>query len=497
MCAIYSLKNKYTTLHIDPTLQGVPFIYLALDYGSGNDLWSKVSYHQLIYREKITTDNVEISDYVWLKDLRGMVKKYVLSFQMVSKASIDHLALNKGSGNDSQSKVGNFTLGEGEKNYETTLSLYLLFSPLTSALSKRDFKHYRDYGFDISADVWEKYCSSQEDCSFSGPLWLPSHSSRAMGVAKSRKCIALYCLMNVKSGNSLNEILHDAPTFASLMQHIQKSSGIDHLALNDGSGNDSQCKSDIICPCHNGHPRTTVLIFLANSIENPDHPINQDTILHIYSGIFNLLGDSLLPNSITNRCMEDSKVLQHIQLVPRGLLTFQSYCLPSFLKRNGSCKKNIRNSLSGRVLYFCSRSSVASCMKQSGHVPSLETNIKDKHPSEAVRPPPFYMEKKKCVPYTGIPTMKHVIMRWPSLSLSLHDMITYKKLLGIEHPSEAVRPHHFTWRRRNVCHIQCILILGENGGMVVRGLQLSNFTNLIFVLNPDDFINQDNILDIS
>lgn len=164
-----------------------------------------------------------------------------------------------------------------------------------------------------------------------------------------KKLFALNSWTAVKSGKSCYETLHKAPTLQedSHLKHIHESSGVDHLSLNEGSAIDSQSKArhdkkkiidkaeisdyegeaahwldvyntdsglaskvnqgalDFGGKWRNGCHRTT-------SIENPDDHINQDSILDISSGILHLLGDSLLPKSITKRCLEDSKVLQQV-----------------------------------------------------------------------------------------------------------------------------------------------------------------------------------------
>ncbi|KAI3747662.1 hypothetical protein L6452_10231 [Arctium lappa] len=164
-----------------------------------------------------------------------------------------------------------------------------------------------------------------------------------------KKFYALNSWTTVKSGKSCYQTLHNAPTLQddSHLKHIQKSSVVDHLSMNDGSAidlrskarhdkkkiidkaeisdyegeaarwldvynTDSGCTSkenqgalDFGGKWRNGCHRTT-------SIENPDDHINQDSILDISSGILHLLGDSLLPKSITKRCLEDSKVLQQV-----------------------------------------------------------------------------------------------------------------------------------------------------------------------------------------
>ncbi|XP_024976995.1 DNA mismatch repair protein MLH3 isoform X2 [Cynara cardunculus var. scolymus] len=305
-------------------------------------------------------------------------------------------------------------------------------------VSKRNFKHCRDDGFDLSAGEVEKdifnfddmrYSSPQEDISFSShmvassflkgngrckknirnsqidsvlfpqqcdflnetertcsesngkhktfvPVAAPHHVSssfyadgekskiaqcslqdkhprRSRSAPPSyrgkKKFFALTSWTTIKSGKSCYKALHNAPTLQedSHLKHLQKSSGVDHLSQNEGPAIDSQSKSrhdkkkiidkaeisdyegeaahwldvyetdsgvtskenqgalDFGGKWRNECHRTT-------SMENPDDHTNQDSILDISSGILHLLGDSLLPKSITKRCLEDSKVLQQV-----------------------------------------------------------------------------------------------------------------------------------------------------------------------------------------
>nr|XP_043633823.1 DNA mismatch repair protein MLH3 [Erigeron canadensis] len=164
-----------------------------------------------------------------------------------------------------------------------------------------------------------------------------------------RKFLALNNWMTVESGSFHHVTLHDSPTLqeANHQKHIQKPSDIDHLALEEGSASDLLSKARLdkkkvvhkadisdyeVAATHSLDVSNTNSDFtleenqgaldlggkwrngcpLTSSIQKPHDLINQDNILDISSGLLHLSDDSLLPKSMSKKCMEDCRVLQQV-----------------------------------------------------------------------------------------------------------------------------------------------------------------------------------------
>ncbi|KAL4577787.1 hypothetical protein LXL04_013901 [Taraxacum kok-saghyz] len=230
---------------------------------------------------------------------------------------------------------------------------------------ERNFKLRRDKWFDLFAheeeeeemDVWDLY-DKNETCIPSTQITQDnkpirrrrrrrSHSAPPSYKGK-RKFMALNTHITVKPLH--NHTLQEA-------SHVQKSSGVDHLLVEEAPGptNDLQFqptrhdKKRVI----EGKAANSLCLDLYNtdsdftSRDNEDfggkwrsgYPwacssiiekkhddvIYEDSILDISSGILHLSGDSLLPKSITKKCLDDSKVLpqvdkKFIPIVGAGIL---------------------------------------------------------------------------------------------------------------------------------------------------------------------------------
>ncbi|CAH1437119.1 unnamed protein product [Lactuca virosa] len=159
-----------------------------------------------------------------------------------------------------------------------------------------------------------------------------------------RKFIALNSQMSVKSGNSQFETPHNASLQeASDLRHVQKSSGVDHLLLEEGEGPTKarHDKKKVIDKAeisdYEGEAAHCLDVFNTDSDftsrdnegaldfgekwrrgypwdSNIEKKGDEDKILDISSGILHLSGDSLTltPKSISKKCLDDSKVLQQV-----------------------------------------------------------------------------------------------------------------------------------------------------------------------------------------
>ncbi|PWA95111.1 DNA mismatch repair protein family [Artemisia annua] len=135
-----------------------------------------------------------------------------------------------------------------------------------------------------------------------------------------KKFVALNSCMTDNSDKSHDEKLH-APTLqeasnASHQKHIKKLSPRDHLVPEVTSVRDLQSKArpdqkKVIDKAEITDSETEAAHCL-DSIQKPDDLTNQDNVLDLSSGILHLSGDSLLPKSISKKCLAECRVLQQV-----------------------------------------------------------------------------------------------------------------------------------------------------------------------------------------
>nr|GEZ09841.1 DNA mismatch repair protein MLH3 isoform X1 [Tanacetum cinerariifolium] len=163
-----------------------------------------------------------------------------------------------------------------------------------------------------------------------------------------KKFVALNSCMTGYSEKSHNGKLHHAPTLheASTPKHITKLSARDHLAPEVASVSDLQSKARPdqkkvidIAETTDSETEAAHCLDVCNtnadftlkqdqgaldiggkwrngcwnsSIQKPEDLTNQDSVLDLSSGILHLSGDSLLPKSISKKCLAECKALQQV-----------------------------------------------------------------------------------------------------------------------------------------------------------------------------------------